>query len=251
MKKIGIVGGVGWRSTVDYYAGLCSRAEESHRAGGLTARPPMPEMVIESLDLARVLSSFGADGDEASWSRFDEYHRNALLRLEQSGAEVAAMAANSPHHRFDAIVRDAGIPVVSILDAAARECARAGARQVLILGTTLIMRSERVRETFARQGIEAQGPRDEAEMQVTAELIADLQQGRFENAPDRLGSIAWTAYEELFAGLPAVCLACTELPLAFPEFKMRASFEFCGAKYINTTAAHIDAIFAAASDEKD
>ncbi|MGB6691677.1 MAG: aspartate/glutamate racemase family protein [Terracidiphilus sp.] len=247
MKKIGIVGGLSWRSTVDYYTGLCSRAEELHLAKGLNGTPPMPEMAIESLDLKTAFSYLG-DGDEESWARYDEYHRAALVKLETSGAEIAVMAANSPHHRFEAITHGIGIPVISIFDAAAKECVRMGARQVLILGTPLIMGSAKFRQHFAKYGIEAAGPRDDAERGVAAELIADLQQGRVDGAADRLGNIAWTAYEELFRGLPVVCLACTELPLAFPDFKSRASFEFCGALYVNTTAAHIDAIFDAAKE---
>jgi aspartate racemase len=247
MKKIGIVGGLSWRSTVDYYAGLCSHAEEFHLANGRDGTPPMPEMAIESLDLKTAFSYLG-DGDEESWSRYDEYHREALTKLEASGAEIAAMAANLPHHRFEAITRGIGIPVISIFDAAAKECVRIGARQVLILGTTPIMGSARFRQHFAKYGIEAAGPRSDADREIVRDMILDLQQGRMEGAADRLSTLVWTAYEEMFRGLPAVCLACTELPLAFPMHKSKASFEFFGALYVNTTAAHIDAIFDAAKD---
>ncbi len=247
MKKIGLVGGVGWRATVEYYAGLCRRAEELRQASG-RATPPMPEMVIESLNHERAISLLGRDEDEESWSQFDACHRDALLRLAACGAEVAAIASNSPHHRFEPIVRGVRIPVISIFHAAAGECARIGARHALILGTPLIMKSARIRESFAQHGIEAAGPRDEALRAQTAELIADLEQGRIEGAADHLGNMAWTAWEELFRGLPVVCLACTELPLAFPEHASRASFEHCGARYINSNAAHIDAIFDAAKD---
>ena len=101
MKKIGIVGGVGWPSTVDYYSLICRRSERWH----LT-----PEMSIESLDLNKAVSYLGVDGDEESWVRFDDYHRAALRRLGSSGAEFALMASNSPHRRFASIVRGMGIP---------------------------------------------------------------------------------------------------------------------------------------------
>jgi aspartate racemase len=252
VKKIGLVGGVGWRSTVEYYAGLCRRAEDFRKSLAPGARHPTSEIIIESLDHVKAVSLLGDDDKEESWSDFDAYHRTALLRLETAGAEVAAISSNSPHHRFEAIVRGVRIPVISIFDASAKECARIGARQVLILGTELIMRSARIRESFARQGIEAagpgRGPGDDAWRARTVELIADLEQGRVEGAADRLGNIAWAAYEELFDGLPIVCLACTELALAFPEHAHDASFDYCGAKYISSTAAHIDAIFDAATD---
>lgn len=249
MKKIGLVGGVGWRSTMEYYAGLCRRAEELRHAQGRGSTTAMPEITIESLNHDKAVSLLGNDEDEDSWLPFDAYHRDALLLLEACGAEVAAMASNSPHHRFESIMRGVGIPVVSIFDAAAKESARLGARHILILGTSLIMRSAKIRERFAKQGVEAAGPGDDAWRAQTAELISDLDQDRVEGARDRLGNIAWTAYEQLFHGLPVVCLACTELPLAFPEHASHASFEYCGAMYINSNAAHIDAIFDAAMDQ--
>ena len=46
-----------------------------------------------------------------------------------------------------------------------------------------------------------------------------------------------------FGAQPVVCLACTELPLAFPEQKMLTTFEYDGVSYINTTAVHIVAAF--------
>jgi aspartate racemase len=248
MKKIGLAGGVGWRSTVEYYAGLCRRAEEMRNAIGPGGTSRIAEMIIESLDHAKAVSLLGNDENDESWSHFDAYHRAALLRLVSCGAEVAAIASNSPHHRFEEITRGVRIPVISIFDASALECARIGARHVLILGTRLIMRSGKIRQSFARYGIEALGPADDAWRAQTAELSTDLQQGRVEGAADRLGNIAWNAYEELFHGLPVVCLACTELPLAFPEHASHASFDYCGAKYINSAAAHIDAIFEAAKD---
>jgi aspartate racemase len=52
------------------------------------------------------------------------------------------MASNTPHHRLEAIVRGVRIPIISIFEAAANKSARIGAAEVLILGTTLTMRSQ-------------------------------------------------------------------------------------------------------------
>ncbi len=123
MKKSGIVGGVAWLSTVDYYTEICRRSERLHLAKNLQCAPSTPEMSIESLDLNKAFSYLGTDDDEESWSQFDEYHRAALQRLEASGAEFALIASNTSHHRFSAIVRGIGIPVISIFgerDAIAR-----------------------------------------------------------------------------------------------------------------------------------
>jgi aspartate racemase len=248
MKKIGIVGGVAWLSTVEYYSEICRRSERWHLAKNPHGVPSTPEMSIESLDVNRAVSYFGNDGDEESWSRFDGYHRAALQRLEASGADFALMASNSPHHRFESIVRGIGIPVISILEAIAKESVRIRASEVLILGTELTMRSIRFREEFAKHGIEAAGPHDDATRAVAAGLIAELQLGKHEGTAERLARIAKTAFEQQFRTRPVVCLACTELPSAFPEQKTLPTFERDGVLYINSTAAHINTAFDFAVD---
>jgi aspartate racemase len=243
MKKIGIVGGVAWVSTVDYYSEICRLSTEWHLARDPGAVPSTPEMSIESLDHHRAVSYLGTDGDEVSWSQFDAYHRAALQRLEASGVDFALIASNSPHHRFAAIVAGIRIPVINIFDVVAMEAARLGAREVLILGTPLTMRSAVLREAFRKQGITAKAPRDDATRAATTALTAELQLGAGSGAAERLGRVARAAFEDQFQGSPIVCLACTELPSAFPEQKMLPVFERDGVRYINSTAAHIHAAF--------
>jgi aspartate racemase len=250
MKKIGIVGGVAWRSTVDYYSELCRRSEQWHLARKLPGVPSTPEMSIESLDLNKAVSYLGTDSDEDSWSRFDAYHRSALQRLKASGVDFALIASNTAHHRFTSIVRGLGLPVISIFDAVAKESARIGAREILILGTDRTMRSASFREEFATYGIEATGPCDESVRVMTAGLIADLQLGKVEGVAKRLTRIARTTIEPRFDAPPAVCLACTELLLAFPQLKTLATFEHDGVLYINTSAVHLNAAFDLAIKER-
>jgi aspartate racemase len=239
MKKIGIVGGVGWRSTVDYYSEICRRSEQWQLATNPHLSPTTPEMSIESLDLKKAVAYIPADENEESWRQFDEYHNVALQRLEASGVDFALIASNTGHHRFTPIVRGIGIPVLSILDATAKECARIGASELLILGTPLTMRSATFREEFEKHGITAAGPRDDKLRAMTIALIAELQLGKAEAAAERLEEIVKRSFADQRGSRQAVCLACTELSLAFDRQKMLASFNRHGIRYINTTAAHI------------
>jgi aspartate racemase len=200
-------------------------------------------MSIESLDLHQAVSYLGVDGDEESWSQFDNYHRAALQRLEGSGVDFALMASNTPHHRFASIVHGIQIPVVSILEVTAKESARIGANEVLLLGTEITMRSPIFRAEFAKQGVQAAGPDDDEVRAITVELIAELQLGKRAGAAATLGRVAKHSFERQFQGRPVVCLACTELPLAFPEHRMLTTFEDDGVTYINSTAVHIEAAF--------
>src|SRR5260370_30390366 len=177
MRKIGIVGGVAWQSTVQYYSEFCRRRELWHTLSKRPGPPSTPEISIESLDLATAVSYLGSADDENSWSRFDEYHRAALKRLEVSGADFALIASNTPHHRLDTIVSGIRIPVISIIDALARKSVLIGARQILLLGTDLTMRSQRFRKEFGKHGVEAAGPGDEAVRTMTTKLITELHRG--------------------------------------------------------------------------
>ncbi len=234
MKKIGIVGGIAWPSTVEYYAGLCRLSEE---------RGETPEMVIESLDHNRAVSYVGDDGMAGSWQRFDAYHHDALVRLEAASADFALIASNTSHHRLAEILRGIRIPVLSLFDAVAAECARLGARRVLILGTATTMRSPRLRKAFAARGIAAAGPEDPEIRAASIRLSEALQhRGELAGAAAEL-SIMVRASSPPGEEPPLACLACTELPLAFPGHKTLAVFESGGLRYMNTTAVHIRAAF--------
>lgn len=248
MKKVGIVGGIAWPSTVEYYTGLCQRGEALCQSGDRHAMASMPEIAIESLDHDRAVAFLGNDEDETSWIRFDEYHRAALQRLERSGANFALIASNTSHHRFVQITRGIGIPVLNIFEIVARECARIQARQVLILGTASTMDSPLFREAFAAHGIRASGPDQSDAKELTVRLSEELQHGTDNAAAVRLGDIARMCRRQ-FTTPPAVCLACTELPLAFPKHKTMTSFDLGGIRYINSTALHIQAAFNCAVSE--
>jgi aspartate racemase len=225
MKKIGIVGGTAWVSTVEYYTMLC---ELGDRAG------KQPEFAIESIDNARAQSYRGEPGDEASWEQFDAYHRTALQNVERAGAQVALLAANTPHHRFAAITEGIGIPIVNIIDAVADTCAQISVDRLLLLGTTLTMSSDPIRARYAQRGVEASvPPKDEHD--AIAALIERLQRGEREGAQAQIADLA--------TGHNAVALACTELPLAFPEESRSTHFARDGVTYLNTLAIHANAIF--------
>jgi aspartate racemase len=239
-KKIGILGGTGWPSTAHYYAELCRRSEARDLAADASRLPTTPEMCIESLDLRRAVSLIGTDGDESSWRQFDDYHRTGLQRLRASGADFGMMASNTPHHRYSAIVTDVDMPVLNMFDAVARHCRLAGHREVLILGTALTMRSQVLRDAFTAQDIEASVPVDSGHREAVLSLISKLQRGESEGAAQSIEALVHEARLHQFADPPAVCLACTELPLAFPLQLDCEAFDREGIWYVNSSVVHIE-----------
>jgi aspartate racemase len=250
MKKIGIVGGISWLSTVEYYAGICRLAEKAHLAAHLDGAPAVPEIVIESLDLRRAIATLGKDRDEDSWREFDRYHTDALKRLENSGADFALIASNTAHNRFPSISKGIGIPVLNLFDELAAAAATEDSRDVLILGTALTMASAPLIEAFQGRGIHAGGPADPSVREATTRLIADLHAGNDAGSLKRLETIIATELGARPGRPPTVCLACTDLTLVFGSRKGASSFEHGGLTFLDSTAVHFRAAYQVATGER-
>jgi aspartate racemase len=245
MKKLGIVGGVAWPSTIDYYRAICRLSVAHHQASGIGGPAATPEMTIESLDISKSFAlRGGAITDDASWSRYDAYFRAALQRLHASGAELAIIASNTPHNRFAAITKGIAMPVLSIFEVVAGECARLGVSEMLILGTAPTMDAPNFADVLARFGVRAFAPKATEDKAKVVALIAELQALRDDGAASRLRGVADASFPP-GSGVRTVCLACTELSLAFPAIETESSLVIDDVRYINTTMIHARAAFAA------
>ncbi len=243
MKKIGILGGVGWASTVDYYRAIAQGAARHFAAQGHTSPLPIPPMTIESVTQAHTRALRGIAGDEASWAGFDAVFRDALLVLERSGCDFAVIASNTPHARLHAIRQGVSMPILSIFDAAAQATGETGAKQALVLGTTVTMQAQDYAMALDARGITANAP-------LPADQI-DRMQAMIDT--DFYGGASAGARETLLAyctdhAVPgaAILLACTELPLAFPDHLDDVAFEADGYLFVNPSAAHVAAALARA-----
>jgi aspartate racemase len=107
VATLGIVGGLGPESTIDYYRRIL---EEWKRESPSSS----PSIVIDSLDVDRGLRLVEHDRPGLI-----EYLAASLARLAAAGADFAAMAANTPHVVFDELVARSRIPIVSIVEACA------------------------------------------------------------------------------------------------------------------------------------
>jgi aspartate racemase len=219
---LGVIGGIAPGSTVDYYRMLV--------AGYRTARPDgsYPAIVINSIDMTRMLGMIGAD----RLSEVTDYLVDEIARLARAGADVGLLASNTPHIVFDRLALRSPIPLISIVEAAAREAQALGVRRVGLLGTRFTMEGRFYPEAFARLGIAVQPPgpkdRDYVHTKYMAELVAgefrDETRTRFAEIIGRLRT---------HAGAEAVVLAGTELPLLLRD--QPAS----GVPLLDTTRLHV------------
>ncbi len=241
MKKIGIIGGLAWPSTIEYYRLLCAKTNANFEARGAMPPLPTPRIVIESLDITETRRLRGAHGDEASWRDYDDLFRETFLRLTRAGAEVGLIASNTPHTRLAGISRDLPLALVSIVDATAALVGRLGARRALILGTPLTMRSDMYSDALAKRGVEILArPTDDEIAELERLIDIDLYQGEINEAREQILRLS-RAHTTPNSG-DVVCLACTELPLAFPEHRQDAHFDLAGVRFVNTAVAHVDTV---------
>ncbi len=241
MKKIGIIGGVAWQSTVEYYRLLCGWSNEHFAALEPDGPARTPPVMIESLIMRQTRSLRGREGDEASWAAYDDVIRQGLLRLQKGGCDFAILANNTFHMRLAQITKGVDIEVLSILDAVADTTAATGAKQALVLGTGVTMRSDAYAEKLKARGVTANTRLDEATI--------DHMQHQIDHA-FHANPVPPNARSDLlevckrFTKDPtdtAILLACTELPLAFPDHLEDPVFESDGFTFINTSSAHIRA----------
>lgn len=242
MKKIGIVGGAAWHSTLEYYRLICDGASEHFRRQGHSAPLPTPTMAIESLNMAETRALRGRPGDEDSWAGFDAVIRDALLRLERAGCDFAIIANNTMHTRLHALTRGVEMPVLSILDAVADATRAAGAGRALVLGTSVTMRADDYARVLASRGIEANDRLDDATIDGLQAAIDGDFYAETISPEARARLIDLCRRHVARPDETAVLLACTELPLAFPEHAGEGVFQSDGLLFVDTVAVHVKAV---------
>lgn len=244
IKKIGIIGGVAWPSTIDYYRLICQGANAHFRAQGHGSPRPTPWIAIESVNQAETRRLRG-NPDGTGWERFDAVFRDAFLRLQAAGCDFGIIASNTPHARLHAIREGLDLPVIDMIEANARATAELGVSQALVLGTSVTMRGTRYAEALRTCGVEPNPPLPEAEIEAMQALIDnEFYEGGTPAGTTRLLDVCRRHVRD--PGQTAILLACTELPLAFPDHCDDAVFESADLRFVNTTAVHAKAALAVA-----
>jgi aspartate racemase len=223
VATLGIVGGLGPESTIDYYR----RILEEWKRGDPSSSP---SIVIDSLDVDRGLRLVEHDRPGLV-----EYLSASLSRLAAAGADFAAMAANTPHVVFDDLVARSPIPMVSIVEACAEEARRLDLHRLGLLGTRFTMAGRFYPDVFARRGIAIVSPTDEEQAWIHDCYVGQLLKGDFrEETRDRVISTITRLRDE--ENIDGVILGGTELTL------LLSAPVIADIPALDTTALHVAAI---------
>ena len=241
MKKIGLLGGMAWPSTIDYYRAICEGANAHFRAEGAALPLPVPWITIDSVNIAETRALRGREGDEGSWAAYDAMLLGVFERLVAAGCEVLAMASNTPHARLHAIRDRVKTPIVSILDETAKAASESGTARALVLGTSVTMEGAHYPRTLREHGVTPNEPVPQDEIDAMQHLI-DTEFYEGATPKGRAGLLEMCERHVADPRDTSVLLACTELPLAYPEHRDEAVFEADGYHFVNTAAAHVAAI---------
>lgn len=221
MKRVGLVGGLGPESTIDYYRRILD---------AWPRQEPTPSIVIDSLDTQTALRLVATDR-----SALTDYLLASLQRLAGAGADFIAMTANTPHIVFDELTAQSTVPMISIVETCAGEAQRLGLGKLALLGTRFTMEATFYPDVCARSGIAVVAPDASDRAWVHDRYVGELLEGDFRDSTrEELAALVRRMRDA--HDLDGVILGGTELPLL-----LKAPV-IADLPTLDTTALHVAAI---------
>jgi|SRR5580698_5517141 aspartate racemase len=227
MKTLGVVGGLGPESTIEYYRLLISSYQK--RAGDKA----LPSILIKSVDVYRGLAFLEAD----QLDQLADYLAEAVSKLADGGADFGIISANTPHLVFDQVQARTSLPLISIVEAASAEVRAKGIARIGLLGTRFTMQAKFYPDVFSRNGIALVNPKPDEVAYIHDKYVNELLKG-LALSDTRVGLERIIARMKSEDQIEAILLAGTELPVILKEDTA------AGVPLLDTTKIHVEAAVA-------
>ena len=219
MKPIGLIGGLTYVSTIEYYRYLNQLANE--KLGGAET----VEVIIHSVNFGEIKKFTEAD----DWKKLLEIMRNAAIELEAAGAGCLLIGANTMHKIADEIQAAIKIPVIHIAEAVAKEILKNGLKKAGLLGTKYTMQLGFYTDHLAKYGIETIIPGQEDVDFLNYTIYNEFGRNLFlPETKARYLKIISTLKEK---GAEGIILGCTEIPILIKQTD-------CDILLLDTTKIH-------------
>jgi aspartate racemase len=224
MKTLGIIGGLGPESTLDYYRRIIALYRER------TGNRHYPEFLVVSVDLKKGLDFIDANDLRG----MGHFLLQGIGKLARAGADFGIISANTPHIVFDEVASKSPIPLISIVEATRAAAKMQNLKRLLLMGTRYTMQSDFYPKVFARDGIELVVPDPHDQVYIHDKYMNELVPGKF-LAQTRVGLLAIVDRMKTTSDIEGVILAGTELPLILPDPIHN------GIPFLDTTKIHVEA----------
>jgi aspartate racemase len=225
MKTVGIIGGVGPESTIEYYRFIIDAYRERKQDGSY------PSIMINSVDVNKYVAL-------ATANQFDKFAEDLVVeieRLARAGADFAVLAANTPHIVFDELQRRSAIPLLSIVEATRDKAQSLGLKRVGLFGTRFTMTGGFYQKVFSAAGLEIVVPNEEEQTYIHEKYIGELLNNIF-TEETRAGLLAIVDQLRQRERIEALILGGTELPLILRDADPNT------VPFLDTTKIHVERI---------
>ncbi len=219
MKTIGLIGGVTWLSTMEYYKMLNQMVNE--RLGGVSSA----KLIIHSVNFEEIKTLTEA-GD---WDAISSILCDAALKLEAAGATCLLIGANTMHKVADQIQAAISIPVLHIARATAEAINKQSLKKVALLGTRYVMQMDFYKDKLAEQGIAVMIPGKEDIDYLNNAIYTEFGKGIF--LPETKKRFLEIMERMIANGAEGIIFGCTEIP-------MLVSQDDCTVPVFDTTRIH-------------
>ena len=202
MKTIGLIGGMSWESTQEYYRIL---NEETQRAlGGFHSAP----CILHSVDFAEIEKLQHED----RWEELTGIMVRAARTLENAGADFILICTNTMHKMADEVQRSINVPLLHLVDATAERIRQDELRKIGLLGTKFTMEQDFYKGRLSdRFGIEVIIPGNEEREFIHQVIYNELCLGVVnQTSKERFLEIIRNLISQ---GAEGIILGCTEIPL--------------------------------------
>lgn len=225
-KTLGLIGGTGPESTIEYYRLLIAKHRE-------LADGNSPSLIVNSVNLKVMIEGMTA----GEFGKIADYLSAAIEKLHKAGADFAALTANTPHIVFDELQQRSSLPLISIVEATRDHVQKLGLKTVALFGTRFTMEASFYPEVFSRTGVKLVAPNADEQTYIHEIYMGELLKDVF--LPEtRAKLLAIADMMKARDGIEAVILGGTELPLL-----LRAE-QHNGMPLLDTTRIHVDRLIA-------
>ncbi|MGH1162034.1 aspartate/glutamate racemase family protein [Bacillus mycoides] len=205
MKTIGLIGGMSWESTSEYYRIL--NEEIKSRLGGLHSA----KCLINSVDFEEI-ERFQSNGD---WDGAGEELGNAAYSLQKGGADFIIICTNTMHKVVEKIKENINIPVLHIADTTAKEIKRKGIQTIGLLGTKYTMEQDFYKSRIEENNIKVIVPVEKNREKINEIIYTELCLGKITSQSREYYK---RVIEELVQkGAQGIILGCTEIGLLIKQ----------------------------------